>query len=264
MGNYKLRFLDMMIPKAWFNNKRTPNPNKKHLQSPPDFTNSDHRNSYYFTRDLTPLQPAAPDLPRKSLRRRRSTKRNRRPSHHVSASESVDDLSTTQGTNSASSEPASVLTEYGSDILCSCSSNCNCNCRGGGDDHLRPCLPPIITKKNEAAAEKEDSPARRLPSGMKLRVNSPRIRAAQRRRRSVSSSNSSISESLAVVKVSKDPRRDFKESMVEMILENNIRASSDLEELLACYLSLNSDEYHHLIIAVFKQIWFEFIHLRLK
>ncbi|KAG6437020.1 hypothetical protein SASPL_101927 [Salvia splendens] len=245
MGNYKLRLLDM-IPKAWFNNKRTPNPNKKHLSSPPDFTNSDHRNSYYFTRDLTPL----PNL----QRRRRSMKRNRRPpplpSRHISASES-----TTQGSNSASSELDSVLTEYGSDILSSCR---------GDDQYLRSSLPPIITKKNEAAAaaDKEDSPARRLPQGMKLRVNSPRIRAAQRRR-SVSSSNSSISESLAVVKVSKDPRRDFKESMVEMILENNIRASSDLEELLACYLSLNSDEYHHLIITVFKQIWFDFLHRRL-
>ncbi|KAG6433706.1 hypothetical protein SASPL_105321 [Salvia splendens] len=262
MGNYKLRLLDMMIPKAWFTNKRTPNSSKKHLSSsppsPPNFTNSDQRKSYYFTRDLAPLQPAASELPR----RRRSTRRNRRPPPpHPSASESIDDLSTTQGTNSASSEPDSVLIEHGSDIP----TLCSCSCRGRGDgQYLRPCLPPIITKKNEAA-EKEDSPARRLPAaGVKLRVNSPRIRVGQGRRRRSVSSNSSISESLAVVKASKDPRRDFRESMVEMILENNIRASSDLEELLACYLSLNSDEYHHLIIAVFKQIWFEFIHLRLK
>lgn len=79
-----------------------------------------------------------------------------------------------------------------------------------------------------------------------------------------SSSGGGVSESVAVVKSSKDPWRDFRESMVEMIVENNIRASKDLEELLACYLSLNSDEYHDLIVNVFKQIWFDFIHLRLK
>lgn len=66
-----------------------------------------------------------------------------------------------------------------------------------------------------------------------------------------------MSDSYAVVKSSADPRREFMESMVEMIVENNIRASKDLEELLACYLSLNSDEYHDVIISVFKQIWFD-------
>ena len=66
----------------------------------------------------------------------------------------------------------------------------------------------------------------------------------------------SISGSFAVVKSSFNPQKDFRESMVEMIVENNIRASKDLEDLLACYLSLNSDEYHHLIIKVFKKIWF--------
>ncbi|CAK9144484.1 unnamed protein product [Ilex paraguariensis] len=99
--------------------------------------------------------------------------------------------------------------------------------------------------------------------GMKLRINSPRI--ASRRiqgRKSVSSNSSSssrrsLSESLAVVKSSQNPQKDFRESMVEMIVENNIRDSKDLEELLACYLSLNADEYHELIIKVFKQIWFD-------
>ncbi|GAU30841.1 hypothetical protein TSUD_267610 [Trifolium subterraneum] len=67
----------------------------------------------------------------------------------------------------------------------------------------------------------------------------------------------SFSGSLAIVKSSFNPQKDFRESMVEMIVENNIRASKDLEDLLACYLSLNSDEYHDLIIKVFKQIWFD-------
>ncbi|CAL0304394.1 unnamed protein product [Lupinus luteus] len=95
---------------------------------------------------------------------------------------------------------------------------------------------------------------------LRLRVNSPRIRS----RKSVStaaadSSRRSLSDSFAIVKSSFNPERDFRQSMVEMIVHNNIRSSKDLEDLLACYLSLNSDEYHHLIIKVFKQIWFDLI-----
>ncbi|XP_059668125.1 transcription repressor OFP1-like [Cornus florida] len=127
--------------------------------------------------------------------------------------------------------------------------------------------------------EQRTSPVRRLsvnPPGVRLRTNSPRIAnlKAQGRghgRRSVSSCSSSssssrrsLSQSFAVVKSSSDPQKDFRESMVEMILENNIRAPKDLEELLACYLSLNSDKYHDLIIKVFRQIWFDFSDTQFK
>ncbi|XP_073028011.1 transcription repressor OFP3-like [Primulina eburnea] len=68
--------------------------------------------------------------------------------------------------------------------------------------------------------------------------------------------NCFYSESFAMVKASFDPQKDFRDSMKEMIVENNIRASRELEELLACYLSLNSSQYHDLIIKAFEQIWF--------
>ncbi|CAL5388953.1 unnamed protein product [Camellia sinensis] len=155
-------------------------------------------------------------------------------------------------------------------------------------------LPPIVTKKtiNDSIQEIEKkkiinsneltkqrtSPVRRLSAsspGLKLRTNSPRIankKIQAHARKSVSSStssgggggrrSSSLSESFAVVKSSADPQRDFKESMVEMILQNNIRASKDLEDLLTCYLQLNSDEYHELIIKVFKQIWFDLANVK--
>lgn len=66
------------------------------------------------------------------------------------------------------------------------------------------------------------------------------------------------------MKTSVDPQRDFRESMVEMILENNLRNSKDLEDLLACYLQLNADEYHELIVEVFKQIWFDIAGVKVK
>ncbi|KAJ7961105.1 transcription repressor OFP1-like [Quillaja saponaria] len=130
--------------------------------------------------------------------------------------------------------------------------------------------PKVKVAKEEIVSIKEqrNSSVRRFSvnsPGVRLRINSPRIASRKIQahgRKSVSSTTSSssrrsLSESLAIVKSSFNPQRDFRDSMVEMIVENNIRASKDLEDLLACYLSLNSDEYHDLIIKVFKQIWFD-------
>lgn len=61
-------------------------------------------------------------------------------------------------------------------------------------------------------------------------------------------------DSLAVVKSSFDPQQDFRESMVEMIRAKGIRRGEELEQLLTCYLTLNCDSYHHLIIKVFRQV----------
>jgi uncharacterized protein (TIGR01568 family) len=59
------------------------------------------------------------------------------------------------------------------------------------------------------------------------------------------------------VKSSTDPPRDFRESMMEMIAENKVQTLEDMEELLECYLSLNSREYHGIIMEVFREIWLE-------
>ncbi|KAG1371477.1 transcription repressor OFP3-like [Cocos nucifera] len=152
-------------------------------------------------------------------------------------------------------------------------------------------LPPIATKpmKNEAnetevdgrtatgkqgryhhashTKETSKSPARRSVPRIKVRAGSPRLGTkrlqAYRSQKTTAGLKKAIQqrkglmESSVVVKSSLDPRRDFRESMVEMIVENNLWASKDLEELLACYLSLNSKEHHDVIIQVFEQIWFE-------
>lgn len=66
-----------------------------------------------------------------------------------------------------------------------------------------------------------------------------------------------VKESVAVVKSSYDPYSDFRDSMVEMIVEKEIQGATDLEELLRCYLSLNSAEYHSVIVKVFADVWRE-------
>lgn len=64
-----------------------------------------------------------------------------------------------------------------------------------------------------------------------------------------------VRESFAVVKKSEDPYEDFKRSMMEMILEKQMFEEKDLEQLLHCFLSLNSRHHHGVIVEAFTEIW---------
>ncbi|XP_057471224.1 transcription repressor OFP5-like [Actinidia eriantha] len=110
---------------------------------------------------------------------------------------------------------------------------------------------------------------RRTKHSSRVGVYSPRTAAKikaledlKRAKRKVKKKTIPVEESMAfdsfaVVKNSLDPQKDFKNSMIEMISVKGIRSSEELEELLACYLTLNADQYHDLIIKVFQQVWFE-------
>ncbi|CAK7329143.1 unnamed protein product [Dovyalis caffra] len=74
---------------------------------------------------------------------------------------------------------------------------------------------------------------------------------------------SKIFDSIAVVKDSNDPFQDFKNSMLQMILEKNIYSKDDLEELLNCFLELNSPCHHSVIVKAFSEIWNEIISKRI-
>ncbi|PRQ44081.1 putative transcription factor OFP family [Rosa chinensis] len=62
-------------------------------------------------------------------------------------------------------------------------------------------------------------------------------------------------ESVAVEKDSGDPYLDFRHSMLQMILENEIYSKDDLRELLNCFLQLNAPCNHGIIIRAFTDIW---------
>ncbi|XP_038879908.1 transcription repressor OFP8-like [Benincasa hispida] len=64
-----------------------------------------------------------------------------------------------------------------------------------------------------------------------------------------------VKDSFAVVKKSSDPYNDFRTSMLEMIVEKQIFSAKDLEQLLQCFLSLNSHHHHNVILEVFTEIW---------
>ncbi|CAL9067325.1 transcription repressor OFP1-like [Musa acuminata AAA Group] len=137
-------------------------------------------------------------------------------------------------------------------------------------------LPPILTKpvKKEvlkpaphdarvSTKHHHGTAARRSASGVhrnRIGQNSPRVES---RRKMAMRQRRAVSESLVIIKSSSNPRRDFTKSMVEMIVENNLHELKDLEELLACYLSLNSKEYHEDIIKVFEHVWFALTDLRM-
>ncbi|KAK7392657.1 hypothetical protein VNO78_21101 [Psophocarpus tetragonolobus] len=63
------------------------------------------------------------------------------------------------------------------------------------------------------------------------------------------------SDSVAVEKESHDPYLDFRHSMLQMILENEIYSKDDLRELLNCFLQLNSPDHHGVIVRAFTEIW---------
>ncbi|KAK8964472.1 hypothetical protein KSP40_PGU010473 [Platanthera guangdongensis] len=90
----------------------------------------------------------------------------------------------------------------------------------------------------------------RFPAGKTAEME-PR----QRHRRSRSEGR--VGESVAVVKDSEDPLRDFKQSMLQMIVEKEIVGRTELRELLVRFLSLNSTRFHGIIIRAFAEIWAE-------
>ncbi|RZB54606.1 putative transcription repressor OFP9 [Glycine soja] len=59
---------------------------------------------------------------------------------------------------------------------------------------------------------------------------------------------------VAMEKSSYDPREDFRESMMEMITAKHLQDAKDLRSLLNYYISMNSDEYHSLILEVFHEV----------
>ncbi|KAL3650833.1 hypothetical protein CASFOL_007236 [Castilleja foliolosa] len=77
-----------------------------------------------------------------------------------------------------------------------------------------------------------------------------------RRRRSRRKKRRGGSEAVgyAVEKRTSDPYGDFRESMVEMIIEKQIFGADDLDRLFFCFLSLNNEDYHGIIFDVFSEI----------
>ncbi|PKA58327.1 hypothetical protein AXF42_Ash013833 [Apostasia shenzhenica] len=81
---------------------------------------------------------------------------------------------------------------------------------------------------------------------------SPQQRRSTRKAKKQSSAST---ESVAVVKETSEPYSEFRDSMVQMIVENELYAWDELNDLLHRFLSLNSPRHHHLILRAFTDLW---------
>ncbi|KAB1201565.1 hypothetical protein CJ030_MR0G003160 [Morella rubra] len=80
-----------------------------------------------------------------------------------------------------------------------------------------------------------------------------RQEARQAERRRLRGEGTKFIVMVAMEKCSYDPREDFRESMVEMIMANRIQEPKDLRSLLNYYISMNSEDYHGMILEVFHE-----------
>ncbi|MBA0731833.1 hypothetical protein Gogos_015956 [Gossypium gossypioides] len=112
----------------------------------------------------------------------------------------------------------------------------------------------LFSSMNLSSDSSESISARRIrPRSNRKNCNNPRRRKAKNSSCD-NDNNNKVKDSFAVVKRSSDPYNDFRTSMVEMIVERQIFAAEDLEQLLQCFLSLNSHHHHGIIVEVFTEI----------
>lgn len=76
----------------------------------------------------------------------------------------------------------------------------------------------------------------------------------RRRRKESSISSTKFIVMMAMEKCSYDPREDFRDSMVEMIVANKIKEAEELRSLLEYYLSMNPREYRYVILEIFYEV----------
>ncbi|XP_010541469.1 PREDICTED: transcription repressor OFP3 [Tarenaya hassleriana] len=259
MGNHKFRISDMM-PNSWLYKLKGI---RKKLRSSPSSPNFRQRSpEASSSRNPLPLPPR-----NASIKRRTRRKTLYKPSPRLKLSSSSSSSLKSKPSESVvsavttSSEHVSSSPDHGSS---SCDIVIDMKYVSVEDSRV-----PVGFGKEaplEARTRKKPTSGSRKSNagalGIKLRVNSPKISRKKSSRVSASNEqkgpekeNKGIAESFAMVLTSVDPERDFRQSMVEMIVENNIREQKDLEDLLACYLSLNSSEYHHVIINAFEKTW---------
>ncbi|KAG6674939.1 hypothetical protein I3842_15G072700 [Carya illinoinensis] len=120
------------------------------------------------------------------------------------------------------------------------------------------CSAEKATEESKKNSEMENvKMARRLRrQALKTKLSTAGSSNASVLRRMVTcTANGKVRESFAVVKRTEEPYEEFKRSMMEIILEKQILEAEELQELLQCFLSLNSRLYHGVIVEAFSDIW---------
>ncbi|CAD5335238.1 unnamed protein product [Arabidopsis thaliana] len=281
MGTHKFRFSDMM-PHSWLYKLKgmSRSSRKHHLSSPKHLSSADASSSRKLRDPLRRLSstahhPQASNSPPKSSSFKRKIKRKTvyKPSSRLK-------LSTSSSLNhrSKSSSSANAISDSAvGSFLDRVSSPSDQNFVHDPEPHssidikdelsvrklddvpedpsVSPNLSPETAKEPpfEMMTQQKLKKPKAHSSGIKIPTKI--VRKKKKERTSQVSKKKGVVKSFAIVLSSVDPEKDFRESMVEMIMENKMREQKDLEDLLACYLSLNSSEYHDVIIKAFENTW---------
>lgn len=134
--------------------------------------------------------------------------------------------------------------------------------------HSQHCLPFSMVactrdgrvRKSKVRTPRKPSPTKKIAPNSSGKKRSPRRKSEKRESLVPADIDGKVGESVAVVKSSEDPYHDFRDSMLEMILEKQIFQANDLEKLLQCFLSLNSRQHHGVIVEAFTEIWGAIFH----
>ncbi|XP_030956158.1 transcription repressor OFP7-like [Quercus lobata] len=195
---------------------------------------------------LSPVNPTAQDIIYPSLKAPPSTPEHTSPpsnNRHVSS----NTVSVGCGCR------LKPCTQYRSITGSSSSSPAECTWKKETLVSTKDCSNEFVSESlvsvSEKCKEKEISKSDEVKKGRKLR------RYALESECSGVRGNGKVRESHAVVKKTENPYEDFKRSMLEMILEKQMFETTDLEELLHCFLSLNSRVHHGVIVEAFSEIW---------
>ncbi|XP_072983387.1 transcription repressor OFP1-like [Typha latifolia] len=282
MGKHKFSLSEMM-PNSWFHLLKHMKRAGRSHGIPQATKRSHHRQAASATPKPSP-PPKQAFLPNRASYYFPSKERLEKFPHlstQLHSSKSIDTHFPTDSPKKSKRRSIKKPTKPSIEMVSSVSTPCVCTSISSNNFEDREALPelkltPILTKpiKKEAnnaklddtnvAEKKKSCHSNRKPASGKVRLTSPRL-VSRRIQTKLSQKlagpkvalehRRGLMESFVIVKSSLDPERDFRESMIEMIIKNKLLGSSDLEELLACYLSLNSQEYHEVIVKVFKQIW---------
>ncbi|KAI5410929.1 transcription repressor OFP6 [Lathyrus oleraceus] len=138
------------------------------------------------------------------------------------------------------------------------SSNKSCGClKIKPSNVLEPSLKPKISiYQNQNKYPSSATSSATTDDDDKVLASSPvcEAKTIHHNNNTILKSGTKLIDSIAVEKESKDPYEDFRNSILQMILERKIYAERELEVLLECFLQLNAKCHHQVIVEAFMEI----------
>ncbi|KAA8531860.1 hypothetical protein F0562_006423 [Nyssa sinensis] len=212
--------------------------------------------------DSGEVLPPPPPPPTAEKKKRRSKKKRTVARFRNSTSSADSGMFSSEGVDEKDDEETETLVSSSRSFSTDSSSEFN--------PHLETIRETPISRRQKKNAKKGKRQKRNVPKsgvgcGTKVKimcrssVSSPESESPARlsmfKKLIPCTVEGKVRESFAVVKKSEDPYEDFKRSMMEMILEKQMYEKNDLEQLLQCFLSLNSRHHHAVIVEAFSEIW---------